>query len=146
MRLYFYHAIIAVCVITVLLRKHGILNTRVSIELLLTVINVGNFIRLVLMWRSITFIVKQNLTSLIKSNRRNVGHIIIVNCYKTIFLLFEIWTTDQTQVLLILSVRYRHQDLWYKKMVTSGETLQFESNKMVFSRPVQKQLSRIQLG
>ena len=144
--LYFNHAIVAVRLTAISLRKHGILNTRFCIALLPTVINVGNFIRLVLMWRSITFIVKQNLTSLIKSNRRNVGHIIIVNCYKTIFLLFEIWTTDQTQVLLILSVRYRHQDLWYKKMVTSGETLQFESNKMVFSRPVQKQLSRIQLG
>jgi len=58
MMLYFYHAIVVVCVITVLLRKHGILNTRVSIELLLTVTNVGNFVRLVLIWRSIAFSVK----------------------------------------------------------------------------------------
>ena len=137
--LYFYHAIVVVCVITVLLRKHGILNTRVSIELLLTVINVGNFIRLDLIWRSITFSVKQILTLLIKSNLRNVGHIIIVNCFKIIFLNSEIQTTDQTQVLLILSVIYRHRDLWCMKMFRSEKTLQFESNKMAFIRTAQRQ-------
>jgi len=34
--LYFYHVIVAVCLTAIFLRKHGILNTRFCIALLLT--------------------------------------------------------------------------------------------------------------
>ena len=81
-----------------------------------------------------------------KSNPGSAGQIIISYYYKIIFLLFEIWTTDQTQVLLILSVIYLHQNLWYQQMITSDKTAQFESYKMEFIRPAQRQLSKIQLG